>query len=151
MPASLRSDLFTSRRNGPFTSPESASERGSERDRVEGSIPTAQALYKTHSGRQKQKSNRDGSGPRTTRFHLGHCGENRNAPGSRRRPPENAKKKPSQVKKKAEQMAADGHTKRRILVRSMRYGLPAQPALQDRKSTRLNSSHIQKSRMPSSA
>src|SRR5579863_7809511 len=37
---------------------------------------------------------------------------------------------------KAEQMAADGHTKRRILVRSMRYGLPAQPALLVRGSSR---------------
>ncbi len=34
------------------------------------------------------------------------------------------------------QMAADGHTKRRILVRSMRYGLPAQPALLVRGSSR---------------
>ena len=33
-------------------------------------------------------------------------------------------------------MAADGHTKRRILVRSMRYGLPAQPALLVRGSSR---------------
>src|ERR1700733_6958989 len=40
------------------------------------------------------------------------------------------------MKMKAEQMAADGHTKRRILVRSMRYGFPAQPALLVRGSSR---------------
>src|SRR3984957_18769136 len=40
------------------------------------------------------------------------------------------------MKMKAEQMAADGHTKRRILVRSMRYGLRTQPALLVRGSSR---------------
>ncbi len=49
---------------------------------VEGRVPPAQALYKTHSGRQKQKSNGDGSGPRTTRFHLGYCSENRTRLGA---------------------------------------------------------------------
>ncbi len=40
------------------------------------------------------------------------------------------------MKMKAEQMAADGHTKRRMLVRSMRYGFRAQPALLVRGSSR---------------
>src|SRR4051794_20985537 len=40
------------------------------------------------------------------------------------------------MKTKAEQMAAHGHTNRRILVRSMRYGLRVQPALLVRGSSR---------------
>jgi hypothetical protein len=40
------------------------------------------------------------------------------------------------MKKKAEQMAADGHTKRRILLRSMRYSLRAQSAPLVRGSSR---------------
>ena len=48
----------------------------------------------------------------------------------------NGAKKNLPVKMKAKQMAADGHTKRRILVLSMRYGLTAQPALLVRGSSR---------------
>jgi len=43
---------------------------------MEGSVPTAQTLHETHSGRQEQKSNCDGSGTRTAGFHLGHRREN---------------------------------------------------------------------------
>jgi hypothetical protein len=58
------------------------------------------------------------------------------APWSKRKPPEKRRRKNLPMKTKAEKMAAGGHTKRRILVRFMRYSLRVQPALLVRGSSR---------------
>lgn len=111
----------------------SESQRGSPRDRMEGPAPFAQALQQTHGTGQEQKSNCHRGGTGTAGLYLGYCGPRRTSstaiPGgltaARRK---NLPGKKDDIDNEAEQMGADGHTKRRILLCSMRYRLRAQSA-----------------------
>lgn len=48
------------------------SQRGDQRDRMEGTAPSAQALQQTHGAGQEQESDRDSGGTGTAGFHLGY-------------------------------------------------------------------------------
>ncbi len=108
------------RRRRPPETP-SHRQRGGESDRLEGSAPVARPLSQTAGPRQMPAAGRHGGGPRALGLHLGDWRDRR------ARPAEDvvtdrgvAREEETRETRKAATMAAEGHTERRTLERSMR-------------------------------